>query len=492
MSAQQGGQHLSLQAIEEEPATTDPLVLSAHPPADLTLREGVRRLRAEPLPEDGISSTLARVDIPSGTANTRNARAASRHRLFARLSVCAAALLVIAGLQGARWVERDPDVQVLRQVLPAVNAFDTWTRSEISPDAGRMARDAFKRIETTIGKIGSSELDVWKYLLYRNRNSLSRISAGLRQDFAWPRGRAESMDSGQASVIQDLASLLALRAEVRLLESRPKEALADALQLLAMGDHVARNAGAMGHIVGEMIVARGRSVAWRTVQTVDRKSAAAAAATLSQLVNGRVTLGSSLRQEMLSGQDRLLAFVRKDGWRSQMTSSFGLRPRPYFVTKVGLLQQYTDSMIRQIADAESYPAVRSNGAKPAWLDPEAQVFVQPYDGMIVADAESRAKTRILMTEFALRAYLLEHGAYPRALRDLAPKYLGRVPRDPFRPQEPLIYSRVARGYEIRSVGPDGAEQGLSGVQNVRASISDQDGSTLLGMVGDIVSGVDGK
>jgi hypothetical protein len=66
---------------------------------------------------------------------------------------------------------------------------------------------------------------------------------------------------------------------------------------------------------------------------------------------------------------------------------------------------------------------------------------------------SLAKSRLLICDLAIRAYLLEHGRNPAKLDDLAPGYLPEVPKDPFG-GGPFVYRLTPTGYELHSSGID--------------------------------------
>src|SRR5262249_28006200 len=55
----------------------------------------------------------------------------------------------------------------------------------------------------------------------------------------------------------------------------------------------------------------------------------------------------------------------------------------------------------------------------------------------------------------------EHGAYPKELAELAPKYLTQVPEDLFS-GKPLIYRPADKGYLLYSVGTNGVDDGGQG------------------------------
>ena len=76
-----------------------------------------------------------------------------------------------------------------------------------------------------------------------------------------------------------------------------------------------------------------------------------------------------------------------------------------------------------------------------------------------------ARRRLILTELALRCYQAEKAQPPRQLAQLVPKYLQRVPQDPFSSQ-PLIYRPQTTNWLLYSVGPDGKDDGgrpMSGI-----------------------------
>jgi len=58
--------------------------------------------------------------------------------------------------------------------------------------------------------------------------------------------------------------------------------------------------------------------------------------------------------------------------------------------------------------------------------------------------------------FALARYERDHGRYPKALAELAPKYLSQIPQDSFS-GEALIYRAAEKGYLLYSVGINGQD-----------------------------------
>ncbi|MFZ1932229.1 MAG: hypothetical protein WCB27_19950 [Thermoguttaceae bacterium] len=60
-----------------------------------------------------------------------------------------------------------------------------------------------------------------------------------------------------------------------------------------------------------------------------------------------------------------------------------------------------------------------------------------------------AQARLLLCELAIRAYSLQHGRNPATLADLVPRYLPKVPKDPFDGGD-FVYRLTPKGYELHS------------------------------------------
>jgi hypothetical protein len=74
----------------------------------------------------------------------------------------------------------------------------------------------------------------------------------------------------------------------------------------------------------------------------------------------------------------------------------------------------------------------------------------------VERAEQR--DRNLIIAFALAAFQIDNGRYPKKLTELAPNYLKRVPNDLFS-NRPLHYRLIKNGYLLYSVGQNEKDEG---------------------------------
>jgi hypothetical protein len=90
------------------------------------------------------------------------------------------------------------------------------------------------------------------------------------------------------------------------------------------------------------------------------------------------------------------------------------------------------------------------------------------DGM--GEALQRAEFYRLATPlaFALKAYRLDRGHYPKRLEDLVPAYYDRVPIDPFS-TGPVVYRAEGNGFILYSLGPNQKADGGVDLESSRES-----------------------
>lgn len=94
-----------------------------------------------------------------------------------------------------------------------------------------------------------------------------------------------------------------------------------------------------------------------------------------------------------------------------------------------------------------------------WHENSIASYITPHPLFSFQDAaSSHAMQRLAQTAVALRLYRHGHGRYPETLQELVPKYLPRVPIDPF-DGKPLRYKRLQRGFKVWSVGENMKDDG---------------------------------
>jgi len=78
------------------------------------------------------------------------------------------------------------------------------------------------------------------------------------------------------------------------------------------------------------------------------------------------------------------------------------------------------------------------------------------EGFQNVDKRGLLRLRLMEARLALELYRREHGRWPQALQELAPKYLPTIPIDPYS-NASLIYHNQDEGFQLYSVGPDGRD-----------------------------------
>ena len=96
---------------------------------------------------------------------------------------------------------------------------------------------------------------------------------------------------------------------------------------------------------------------------------------------------------------------------------------------------------------------------PLWNPHPFSRLLLPALGRFLAEAKKDVARRdVAECGIAAELYRLDHGAYPKSLEALAPKYLAALPNDTFSGQ-PLLFKSLPEGVLIYSVGPNGKDDG---------------------------------
>jgi hypothetical protein len=98
--------------------------------------------------------------------------------------------------------------------------------------------------------------------------------------------------------------------------------------------------------------------------------------------------------------------------------------------------------------------------RQAWSDRVAKIclttLMPSIDGASEAEIRMQTRSALAQVGFALVAYRADAGTYPASLGELAPRYIARVPADPFT-EQPLHYQRQKDGFLLYSAGANGKD-----------------------------------
>jgi hypothetical protein len=209
----------------------------------------------------------------------------------------------------------------------------------------------------------------------------------------------------QLATFKALAQLLAAEGRLAELEGRPGDAARSYAEAMRLGNEISRGGYLIHRLVGVALEAIG---ATRLAPLVPKLSAEQARALASEL--DRIDVEGVTWEEVSRNEGRF--------------SRYELRRVPNLVKTIVIWWQ-------------SRPA-----REKAKVRHELAV----------------AHIRLLATELGLRCFEAEAGQAPATLDRLVPKYLSRVPMDPFSGQ-PLVYQAQGTNWLLYSIGPDRVDNG---------------------------------
>lgn len=196
---------------------------------------------------------------------------------------------------------------------------------------------------------------------------------------------------------------------------------------------------------------------------LSRNTLVKSARRLENLTHNRKTYAQILEEEKRAGQGIILKLIRSGDFRP-LYVVYGCGPEPCNVSeeqyeqdlnavspllkmklswmnKPGLLSEYTRCMDWQISEAKK--PYQKTPLKFPFPDADEGIEYLIYPNYTTSDTLLRRETAtaLTMTMLAIRAFYCDKGHYPSRLQELTPKYLTRVPKDPFTDGQPLNYKR---------------------------------------------------
>jgi hypothetical protein len=282
-----------------------------------------------------------------------------------------------------------------RPPLPNPNGYDDFLK------AGAL-------LNGDLGNASTLDHDGLRALVSTNAESLRLLRLGLTRGCSVPTDVA-IMNLG--AMMSDLGTLkalaLLLRAEGRLaeLEERPVDAAQNYIEAIRLGNEISRGGFFINRLVGVACEAIGATPLAKLAPALTGEQARPLIAELEKIDTAHVTWKEIRRNE-----------------NRYARSQFSRIGKP-----IGILMAWWQGrQARQKAEARHTLAV--------------------------------AHVRLLVVELALRCYQSEQGRAPARLEELVPRYLQRVPPDPFGNQ-PLVYRLQGTNWQLYSVGTDKVDDG---------------------------------
>ncbi len=367
-----------------------------------------------------------------------------------------------------------PTVSVPMPTMPSANAFDYFVAASNAVTDSSKIGFAISKNHTP----DSSNPDDRDYsltekqaIVRENADPLRTLRTGFAYPYQNPPMRSFNALFPYYAKFRGTARLLALEGQAKDEQGDWSGAVSADLDAVQMGEMIPHGSPLIGDLVGIACQAIGRRPIWNDVDHLNAAQSEASARRLEKIQTLHVPFADVLQEEKWGGQAGLMEIMQKPGWRGNVKSLFGdgsdsgfsrqQQIRLYFISNKTMLDNYTQYMDKTIANTRQPYALSSKLPTLAIpSDPLSQIMLPVFEQARFKDIEgSMVQNRLLTVTLALRAYHLEHGAYPTTLSALVPKYLTHIPDDPFAKSGPLQYKLAETGYLLYSIGPDGTDNG---------------------------------
>jgi len=253
----------------------------------------------------------------------------------------------------------------------------------------------------------------------------------------------------------------------------------------------------------------GRHPVWGSINHLNATQAKAASLRLQEIRKRQISYADMLAAEKSSSQTVLHSLFQQPDWRASVKTlaqkiadakgnAFAWTDQQEAEVNQregqAVLADY-DNYLDQLIEAARLPyANRAEDPSPP-TDTVARLFSPDTFHQRIKFVDNETQNRLLIVALALRAYRVEHGAYPAKLSALVPAYLSSIPGDPFVSSGPLRYKPSSPGYILYSIGPDGKDDGGKPIFDSSQpapevpGLSDRRYSVTENSAGDIVGGV---
>ena len=379
-----------------------------------------------------------------------------------------------------RALDKDPDISIPTPTMPATNAREYYIAAANAVVDGDKIGFAVGPWNPATKPSGDnhfySPADKEK-LVVENAGAIKTLHTGFQYLYQEPPSRSYSTPFPHYQKIREMARLLALQAQTDAGQGDWNGAVNADLDAIQVGEQLPRGGPLIGMLVGVACQAIGRKQAWTAPSHLTAAQSQAAAQRLTQIRAYHVPYLNTLQEEKWTGQAGLLEIVRHPDWSVELAKitiqypsggestddspgRWVLATRIRLMGKRRILADYTQTLDRMIAEARqpfaahfSIPTAASAG------DPITDMLMPSFGNMRINEVSADTQNALLSVTLALRAYKLDHGAYPPTLAALAPQYLQAIPPDPFALSGPVLYKRTGTNYLLYSVGPDGKDDG---------------------------------
>lgn len=322
-------------------------------------------------------------------------------------------------------------------------------------------------------------------LLSKNATNIATINEGFKYECRIPITQTQSEQVVFPGNLITVERLIVLQAQVKRAKQDWNGATNCYLDGIKLGIDVARG-GKVGHsMASKCLQELARKAIWPIIPHLSSAQALSATHKTEKLLQKTVSYADILTMEKCCEQINLQQFLDTPNWRRELASCYDLldgqdhtidMARVWVTSKRTIMSVYANSLDDLISDAHKPYSQRLTA-----LAPTNALFLGFYDLMLMRfDWEyTCAMDRMLAVAFALHAWKVEHGTYPASLKELTPRYLKKLPDDPFASSGTFKYKRTGSNHLLYSLGPDCKDDGGTAIKD----------SVRTKSKGDLVAGV---
>jgi len=348
-------------------------------------------------------------------------------------------------------------------IMPNPNAYDFYVR------AGKALYDLEDINPARPPASKQQQLAQWQRAVRSNQKTLQLVRQGLQYEYRelpersfW--ANAERM--AQFSRFRNLCQLLQIQGDLG-----SSAQVADSyLDIVKIGSDMAQGGPTTSAELGYAIEPMGQHRLWRCLPQLNRDELAHAEGRLESI--SRVSLTKTLQDEM---------------WFVVASLQERIPPSADPAVPTDQLKQYV-TYVEALSAQARMPYGTHAALPPVPTDPSLKGIAPDFNHLRFLSARCQTQNVLLLTAMALRAYFLDHKAYPDNLNALVPQYLPAIPTDPFG-TGPLRYRQSGSSYVLYSIGPDGRDDGGAPIHDPARTAQMNPYLVLSESKGDVVAGL---
>jgi hypothetical protein len=300
--------------------------------------------------------------------------------------------------------------------------------------------------------------------LRENATAMQLVQEGLKYQCRVPPQKSLIGNSDEDHrLLRSVSHMLLVQSRVYSEKGEWKLAAESALGTLKLGYDISQGGATISSMYSAAITAPAYYDFSEIIPHLSKIETQTAIEHLKIILDNRPKYSQILTEEKYLGQVGMIDFFKySEKWRLRSPVDengefqWSSIPKIFTTTRRQMFQEYSAHMDKRIAQAD-LPYNASNSHIPIPVDIYSQTITPIYQRNYWNHTRAEAKAAFLTAELALHSYRLDNGRYPQSLNTLIPRYINKIPVDPFGKGETLRYKLTKQKYLLYSVGPDGKD-----------------------------------